>query len=138
MIIKIDKEDLTTLVNTIFMGVYIANANRKDCKRLSEYDRVLDYIFSCYLKETKETHREDYGYDELCEEIVDDVDSLIKEYENSIMPITLSRLLAENYFPIKDNDDESFDRHYEMESLYEEELEKNGVKNLSLNVSDFE
>lgn len=138
MIIKIDKEDLITLVNTIYMGVYMANANRKDCERLSEYDRVMDYIFSYYLEETKETHEEDYGYDELCEDIIDNVDELIREYETTAMPVTLSRLLAENYFPIKDNDDESFDRHYEMESLYEEELEKNGVKNLSLNISDFE
>lgn len=45
MIIKIDKEDLITLVNTIYMGVYMANANRKDCERLSEYDRVMDYIY---------------------------------------------------------------------------------------------
>ena len=138
MVIKIDKEDLITLVNTIYMGVYVANANRKECERLSEYYRVMDYVFSCYLEEAKETYEEDYGYDELCEEIIDNVDELIREYEIAAMPITLSRLLAEKYFPIKDNDDESFNRHYEMESLYEEELEKNGVKNLSFDISDIE
>lgn len=138
MIKNIDKEDLITLVNTIYMGVYMANANRKDYERLPEYDKIMDYIFSCYLEETQGMHEEDYGYDELCEEIVDNVDSLISEYENFVMPITLSRLLAEKYFPIKDNDDESFNRHYEMESLYEEELEKNGVRHLSFDISDFE
>lgn len=135
MIINIDKEDLITLVNTIYMGVYMANANKKDCERLPEYDKIMDDIFSCCLEEI---HEDDYGYDELCEEIVDNVDSLISEYENFVMPITLSRLLAEKYFPIKDDDDESFFRHYEMESLYEEELEKNGVRHLSFDISDFE
>lgn len=138
MIINIDKEDLITLVNTIYMGVYVANANRKDCERLPEYDKIMDYIFSCYLEETKGMHEEDYEYDELCEEIIDNVDELIRKYETAAIPITISRLLAEKYFPIKDDDDESFNRHYEMESLYEEELEKNGVRHLTLNISDCE
>lgn len=138
MIINIDKEDLITLVNTIYMGVYVANANRKDCERLPEYDKIMDDIFSCCLKETKEIHEDDYGYDELCEEIIDNVDELIRKYETAAIPITLSRLLAEKYFPIKNNDDDSFNRHYEMESLYEEELEKNGVRHLTLNISDCE
>lgn len=51
------------------------------------------------------------------------------------MPLALSQLLATKGAPILGDDNELFDRHYELESLYEDELEKNGVKNFSLTVS---
>lgn len=55
MIIKIGKEDLRVFVNTIYMGVHMANTNRKNSLRLSQYDKIMDDIFSCYLKETKKS-----------------------------------------------------------------------------------
>lgn len=147
--IEFTKEQFLTLMKTVYLGNWMANANRdgsKEDPHIKEYERMEDYIFSLapqfgfekYLDhESKDGER--YFPTGLFEEETD-VNKLHDEYDEETFWDELSDRLRDRDFYKKYSKkdwekmtkDERFIKLQECIIKWEEELEKNGIERLGI------
>ena len=128
MKIDLSTTELNTFLSLCYLGHQMATINNTN--RNSEYDRLIEKIFTLYLN----TFLPDYNYDELMEELSDELEDTVAEYEYSCLPYILSKLLAEKNFPLKDYNDVNTNKHLLFREHCEHLLENNGIKCIQINL----
>lgn len=145
MKIEFNKEQFESLMNLVYLGNWIANANRTD-DRIEKYENIESYIFSF----AKDFGLEKYIDDEDAKdgkffptrffEEETDVDELRDEYDDETFWFELSDRLGERDFFEKyskeDREkmtrDERFLKMQECIIKWEDELEDNGIDRLEI------
>ena len=147
--IEFTKEQFLVLMKTVYLGNWMANANRDgspEYPHIKEYEVIEDYIFSLAPQfgfEKYMDHEPRYGDryfpTGLFEEEID-VNKLHDEYDEETFWDELSERLGERDFfkkySKKDLEkmtkDERYIKSIECEIAWEEELENNGIERLGI------
>ncbi len=132
MIINVNKQSLRELSSLIYIGNLIINGNRQQADRLQSYDSIAEHIYQLCIESKIVDDDKEGTIDDYNELLMEELERTISNFERKAMPHTLAQMPADKNFPILNGDDSLIDLHYRAESLYENELEKNGVKNLNI------
>ena len=140
MKIELNKEQYKTLVEMLFLGNWIANATRTgadDDPILSKYEDFEALIHSL-------ANHDDLGEDFILkadgeyftsQNFEESLMPLIEEYDQRVfmeqLPIELgNRDWLRELGPVRELTDEHIERRNEWISIYENEMDKNGLKNI--------
>lgn len=132
MIINISEQSLIELSRLIYVGNLVINGNRQQADRLQSYDSIADYIYQLCIESKIVADGKEITIDDYSEWLLEELEGTISVFERKAMPHTLAQMLADKNFPLLNGDDSLIDIHYRAESLYETDLEKNGVRNLNI------
>jgi hypothetical protein len=139
MKIELTKQQYRSLIELLFLGDWLVNATRtgaEDDKRISKYEEVQQLIYS-YGKdfEADDFLIEKYGQLFTTMEFEEPLMPLVDEYDDYTFWEQLSLRLAERdlqreIVPVRKLKEEHMLRKYELEEMYQEEFEENGLRNL--------
>jgi hypothetical protein len=139
MKIELTKQQYRSLIELLFLGDWLVNATRtgeEDDKRISKYEEVQQLIYS-YGKdfEADDFLIEKYGQLFTTMEFEEPLMPLVDEYDDYTFWEQLSLRLAERDLqrengPVRKLKEEQMLRKYELEEMYQEEFEENGLRNL--------
>jgi len=149
MKINITKKQFLTLLKTVYLGNWLANAQRDgspEDPHIEEYENISDFIFSLAPQfgfEKYMDHEDSDGERYFPTGLFEDetgVDKLHEEYDEETFWDELSERLGERDFfrkyvkeEIKNmSREEFFAKQYECEDIVDEELVKNGIENLEI------
>ncbi len=151
MNIEFTKEQYEQLIKVVYLGNWMANADRTD-DAIAEYEDIQEYILS---------HAKDFGVEHLAEtdeesegqffpsrelESDENVERVIEEYDDdAFWEELIERLTIKEIFSLVSEDalkemkEEDFVELYEsVREKYEEEFEESGLMNLDLCACDDE
>jgi hypothetical protein len=139
MKIEFTKEQYRDLIELLFLGNWLANASRTGAKGdeiIEKYEKIEEYIlsFAKHFKAEDIVKQEDDDYFTTME-FEESLMPLIGEYDDYTFWEQLSLKLAKRDLireigPVRQLRDEHRKRMYDLEEQYENEFEKNGLKNL--------
>lgn len=143
MKIGLTKEQFEALLKLVYLGNWLANANRVDDKK-KEYEEIEDYIFSFakqfgfdeYVDDEEAEKGKFYPTRKFEEEI--DIQELIDEYdEETFWDELIDRLGERDFYQYYSQDEiqkmtqeERFGKICEFEEKWGEEFEKYGIERL--------
>lgn len=138
--IEFTKEQYEILAKTVYLGNWMANANRtgsSDDPYMEKYQKITDYIFSLASEFGFSKH---FEHDLECDETNEkkEVNQLHEKYDEVTFWDELSEILGERDFYIKYTDeerkkmdrDEHFIKLQECIIAWDEEFKENGVERL--------
>lgn len=143
MKIEFTKEQFESLMKLVYLGNWMANANRTD-DTIKKYADLENYVFSCAKNFGLEKYVDDEDakdgkfYPTRFFEEETDVDEIRSEYDEDTFWTELPDRLGERDFFVKYSkedrekmtQDERFLKMQDCIIKWEEELENNGIKNL--------
>jgi hypothetical protein len=142
MQIELTKEQYRKLVEVLFLGDWLVNSHRTGAKGdeiKTEYKKLEQHILS-YSKEFQlgQLVMEEAGEYFTTMKFEENLMPLIEEYDEYTFWEQLAEQMAEKDLReeiglVKKLKEEHIDRKYEIEETYQEEFEKNGLRNLVLN-----
>jgi len=145
MKIEFNKEQFENLMKLVYLGNWMANANRTD-DRIEKYEDLESYVFSFAKNFGLEEYVDDESvgdgkfYPTRFFEEETDINELHDEYDDETFWTELSDHLGERDFMRKYSKDdwdkmtqeERFLKRQECEIGWEEEFEKNGIERLEI------
>lgn len=153
MPIEFTKEQFEALLKLVYLGNWLANANRDgsaEDPHKEEYEKLEDYIFS-YAKqfgfgqyvENEEAEKGKFYPTRIFEEKTD-IQELIDEYDEETFWDELIDRLGERDFERhyskdeiqKMTQEERFNKLYEFIDKWEEEINENGIERLEIKKDD--
>jgi hypothetical protein len=141
MKLELTNKQYRDLIELLFLGNWIANASRTGAKgdeRLEKYEEIEDYILSqakhFQAEDVVKSEENDFyttmDFEESLMPIVEEYDEFTF-WEQISMKLAKRDLLRE-IGPVRQLKDEHRERMYDIEEHYENEFEKNGLKNLEI------
>ncbi|MDB4867403.1 MAG: hypothetical protein JWR03_1736 [Cohnella sp.] len=145
MKIDLNNKQYRDLIELLFLGNWLANASRTGAEgdeRLEKYEEIRDYILSQakhfqaddVVKEEGNDFYTTMDFEELLMPIVEEYDDYTF-WEQISMKLANRDLLRE-IGPVSQMKEEHRERMYEIEEQYENEFNKNGLKNLAIMKQD--
>jgi hypothetical protein len=145
MKIELNKQQYRKLIELLFLGDWLANASRTGSKGdelITDYKDIEHYILSF----SKEFQLGDFVMEEKGEyfttmKFEEELTPLIDEYDEYTFWEQLAQRLAERDLmkeigPVRKLKEAQIERQFEIEEIYHEEFEKNGLKNLLINKTE--
>jgi hypothetical protein len=139
MKIELNKEQYRSLIELIFLGNWLANGTRTGAEGdewIEKYEEIEKYILSYSVDyDMKELVTEENGDFFTSKMFEEKLFPLIDEYDDYTFWELLAERLAKRDLikeigPVRKITDSHRKRQYELESTYEDEFEKNGIKDL--------
>lgn len=130
-------QQLKTITHLVYLGNYVLNANRLQKNRLTVYDRMAELIYQEYFNVTEQSTK-DFTIDDFSELLSEELEVYITKYEENALPCTFAKMFAQKIYPITTYNDKNADKHLITEELIEEEINKNGLKHIKIDIPDFE
>jgi hypothetical protein len=141
MKIELNKIQYRKLIELLFLGDWLTNSHRTGAKGdevKTDYKELEQYILS-FAKEFQSGHvvMEEAGEYFTTMKFEENLMPIIEEYDEYTFWEQLSERLAERDLSkeigkVKKLKEEHIERKYEIEETYQEEFEKNGLKNIGL------
>lgn len=138
MQIELSKEQYRELVKLVHLGSWMTNSFRNAEERINSVEEIEQYIFSKskqYESEDLIQYNQQYGDYDVTEELEDTLIQYIDAYDEDTFWAELAerlalRDIARKVGPVQQLTDQQIDRKYEIEEQYYQEFEKNGLKNI--------
>lgn len=142
MQIELSKEQYQELLKLVHLGSWMVNSYRNTEERIDSVEEVEQYIYS----KAKEFESEDliqfnsqYGDYDVTEKFENQLFQYIDAYDEDTFWAELAerlalRDIARKAGPVQQLTEQQIDRKYEVEERYFREFEKNGLKNILIQI----
>ncbi|MCS7250132.1 MAG: hypothetical protein N2323_03185 [candidate division WOR-3 bacterium] len=129
--IKLSQEDLETLLKLIYLGNWLANANREEERMIKKFENLKNQILSSIGNQNIKKEYENFKYD-------NEIISIIEEYnEITFWDLLITRLAERDMIldygedNLKNLSDEEYKKiNLEYQKKYYQEFFENGLWNL--------
>lgn len=134
MILK--RGQMKELIELIYLGNYVLNANKLQDDRITKYDNLIGGIYNEYVQKIKYYVKE-YTANVLEEELSETMEPFIIDFERGALSYSLAQMLAEKIYPIKDYNDVNANKNLLARTVIEEDIDKNGLLHIETTIPDF-
>lgn len=134
MILK--RGQMKELIELIYLGNYVLNANKLQNDRITKYDNLIGGIYNEYVQKIKYYVKE-YTANVLEEELSETMEPFIIDFERGALSYSLAQMLAEKIYPIKDYNDVNANKNLLARTVIEEDIDKNGLLHIETTIPDF-
>lgn len=142
MQIKLSKEQYRELVKLIYLGNWMMNSFRNGEERVTSVEDVEQYIYSFANQfDAKDLiqYKDQYDFYDVTAEFEAEMQPFIDDYDDDTFWAELADRLAlrdisRKLGPIQYLTDDQLNDKFELEEKYYREFEKNGLKNVIINI----